>query len=132
VFIGLSSAGLRLVEPEFLNWPVFAEDFALPVALTTFEHAEKDTKAELRPSVLFNHLRSALDVDPVEDGLYKEVSDQLTNSAENGRYWIEWYAAREPLSFQSSVIDWEQSLYTGHPLHPVSSITLIVRSEPDW
>lgn len=120
VWIGLSRAGMRLTEPTSRKPAVFPGDFAPPIAMTNFDYLEQDTKTELSPEILFNHLRSVLKINPVEDKLWNRIASELANSAENGRHWIEWYSKQKPLTFKSSVIDWEQALYSRHPFHPVS------------
>lgn len=122
IWVGLSETGQeRLVtnNPK-QNAAVFPGDFATPAMTTTMEVTEADSKLELHPARLFDHLRSVLMAPPVDDDRWDEVCRELTNSAENGRYWNDWYSQRKPLSLKSSRLEWEQALYTGHPLHPVS------------
>lgn len=121
IWVGLSKAGhLRLVTNNTKNnAAVFPGDFAPPAVITTFgAAAETGSDLSLNPAHLFNHLRPLLP--PVDDARWDEICRELTNSAENGRYWSEWYTHRKPLSFKSTRLEWEQALYTGHPLHPVS------------
>lgn len=122
VWIALSEAGqVRLVvhNPKN-NTAVFPGDFSPPAVLTTYGAPETGSELNLHPASLFNHLRAVLDAPPVDDARWDEICRELTNSAENGRYWSEWYSQRKPLAFESTRLEWEQALYTGHPLHPVS------------
>lgn len=122
IWIGLSDAGqLRLVTENIKdNAAVFPGDFAPPALITTLGAPEKGSELNLHPAHLFNSLRPVLP--PVDDARWDEVCRELTNSAENGRYWSDWYSSRKPLSFKSTRLEWEQALYTGHPLHPVSKL----------
>lgn len=122
VWVALSEAGqLRLITHNSKNnAAVFPGDFAPPAVITTFGAPETGSDLNLHPASLFNHLRSVLSVPPVDDDRWDEICRELTNSAENGRYWSDWYSHRKALSFKSTRLEWEQALYTGHPLHPVS------------
>lgn len=122
IWIGLSDAGqVRLVTNNIKgNAAVFPGDFAPPALITTFGATGKGSDLNLHPAHLLNHLRPILP--PVDDARWDEVVRELTNSAENGRYWSDWYSSRNPLSFKSTRLEWEQALYTGHPLHPVSNL----------
>lgn len=119
IWIGLSDVGqLRLVTSHINNnAAVFPGDFAPPAVITTLGGPEKRSDLDLHPAHLFNHFRPILP--PVDDARWDEVCQELTKSAENGRYWSDWYSSRRPLSFKSTRLEWEQALYTGHPLHPV-------------
>lgn len=127
IWIALSEAGqLRLVDHNTKNnAAVFPEDFAPPAVATTFGAPETRSDLDLAPARLFNHLRPVLNAPPVDDDRWDEICRELTNSAENGHYWNEWYRHRKPLSFKSSRLEWEQALYTGHPLHPVKLLNPI-------
>ena len=116
----LAHLGMRLAEPTSRKYAVFPGDFAPPIEITTFDRAEQDPKMEFAPSQIFRHLRPALNVEPVADELFDRICVELTSSAENGHHWIEWYKKQKPLTFKSSMIEWEQALYSGHPMHPVS------------
>lgn len=120
IWIGLSEAGqLRLVtHNKKNNAAVFPGDFTPPAIMTTFGGVQPGSDLNLHPASLFNHLRPVLP--QVDDDRWDEVCRELTNSAENGRYWSDWYSSRKPLGFKSTRLEWEQALYTGHPLHPVS------------
>ena len=133
VWIGLTQAGLLRLKPKMgLAKPLaaFPDDLAPPTAITTFgaavgqEAPGSRSELQLNPARLLTHLRSILDIRPVHDDIFNEICNELTNSAQNGRYWIEWYKKNgKPLSFKSSMIEWERALYIGHPLHPVSYST---------
>lgn len=121
LWVALSEAGqLRLVDHNIkANTAVFPEDFAPPAVTTTFASPDIRSGVDLAPASIFNHLRPVLNAPPVDDDRWDEICCELTNSAENGHYWNEWYRHRKTLSFKSSRLEWEQALYTGHPLHPV-------------
>ena len=129
VWVGLTKTGvLRLINHKALtkSYPAFPGDLAPPTVVTT-SRAVVSKKApslqatqELDPARLLRHLRPVLDPQPIDDSDFNEICNELTNSAQNGRYWIEWYKKNsKPLSIKSSMMEWEQALYTGHPLHPV-------------
>jgi hypothetical protein len=130
VWVGLTKTGLlRLTDGKALAKPpaTFPGDLEPPVIVSTFRAAvgqetpSPQTKLEFDPARLLTHLRPVLSPQPDDDNNFNKVCEELTNSTQNGRYWIEWYEQhRKPLSSKSSIIEWEQALYTGHPLHPVS------------
>jgi len=113
---------MRLAELASQKCAVFPGDFAPTIKITTFDRARQDTKLELAPAQLFRHLRPVLDIDPAADDLFNKICAELTSSAGNGQHWIEWYKKQRRLTFKSSMIEWEQALYSGHPMHPVSCI----------
>ncbi|KAL9620605.1 MAG: hypothetical protein Q9160_004859 [Pyrenula sp. 1 TL-2023] len=130
VWVGLTETGvLRLIKDKILtrSYPAFPGDLAPPVVVITTLGATNGQEApsfqatqELDPARLLRHLRPALDPQPIDDSSFNDICNELTNSAQNGRYWLEWYKnSSKPLSIKSSLMEWEQALYTGHPLHPM-------------
>lgn len=122
VWIGLSRAGQqRLADGGAALPAVFPGDFAPPVATTTYGDKGENGVTTYTPAALLSHLRPIIDnPTPIDDGCFKTICSELGNSAANGANWIDWYRTQKVLGLRSSMLEWEQALYTGHPTHPVS------------
>lgn len=128
VWIGLSKAGQQRLAGTVsqASLPaIFPGDFTPPVATTTCaldgEALIQGANITYSPSNLLDHLRSVIDISsPVDDEYFSTICSELDSSAANGANWIEWYSKQQPLDLKSSMLNWKQVLYTGHPLHPVS------------
>lgn len=132
VWIGLSRAGQqRLASGTHVHGTplpaVFPGDFAAPVATTAYsdneDHVKNQAEVSYSPAVLLAHLKPVIDnPTPIQEDCFNTICTELANSASNGAHWIDWYRSQKPLELKSSMLKWEQALYTGHPTHPVSGL----------
>ncbi|GKZ19150.1 siderophore [Aspergillus brasiliensis] len=94
---------------------VRADDLLAPVLI---QNSKGQVSEELDPGVICRIIcrwRSRQDENDAVEMLVKEVQ----NSANNQEKWLEMASTMPILDLKSSLCDWEQSLVTGHPTHPL-------------
>ncbi|KAL4970310.1 IucC family-domain-containing protein [Aspergillus stella-maris] len=104
--IGDTGRVISLIRPHQLKPPVLLLD----------EGAQPHT--ELDPGLIFKTLYPLFDLSHNEC-LEEDIAQELQNAAANQETWLNIQAQLPPLDLFSPAIDWERTLITGHPTHPL-------------
>ncbi|KAL2816182.1 ferric iron reductase FhuF-like transporter-domain-containing protein [Aspergillus cavernicola] len=97
-----------LVRPHQLRPPVLLQE------------GDKQPRSELDPGAIFQFVFPWFG-EPELESMRDPIALELQNAAANQETWLDIGAQLPPLDLFSPAIEWEKTLVTGHPTHPVTS-----------